>query len=147
MRCACVSYQLFVRDNVYASCPCEQQCTDTVCNKWTNKWFRSSVLHTQILYICTNCYRILLKLTNCSRTSLVSVYHQYSFVMCSNSLFSVGKLSRSVFGETTVERSMIVCSKSKQEKGGGWLLSVTWLWTPYRPPCFSLLYKSPNLNP
>ena len=41
--------------------------------------------------------------------------------------------------------SLLVLSCCRSE-GGGWLLSVTWLWTPYRPSCFSFLYKSPNLT-
>ena len=55
------------------SCYCEQPCTGTVCNRYTNKMKFCTAHHT------------------CNPTSLVSVYHQYSFVICSNSLFSVGK--------------------------------------------------------
>ena len=47
------------------------------------------------------CYCVFV--TSCSRTSSVSVYHQYSFVTCSKSLFFVGIQIAVFVWETTLE--------------------------------------------
>ena len=94
----CVSYHAVV---------CERQClciiiilvivsssvqTQCVMNEWTNEALHCTpypdtwYLHKLLLYFVKT-------VTNCTRTSSVSVYHQYFFVMRSNSLVSVGKLS------------------------------------------------------
>ena len=103
VRGACVSYQLFVRDNVYI---CIVMLGIVYRHSVMKK--QSSVLHSVPIYFLPA--QIIKTVTTCSRPSSISVYQQYSLVMCSNSLFSVEKSSLSILGETTWGRF----SRSKQ---------------------------------